>query len=99
MKDKEKFNCDEPNTSNTSSYMEPIGPMCCVLDTESVNLQNGKRQGSVDCFDDTEVACDLLNFTCDSGVTKTLYFRRTGKVLGRKQGNMVAVVSLKVSRS
>lgn len=93
--DKEKSNCDEPNTSNTASYMEPIQPMCCVLDTESVRLQNVKVQGSVDCFDDTEVACDLSNFTCDSGVTKTVYFRRMGKVLERKQGNVVAVVSLK----
>ncbi|KAL3972468.1 hypothetical protein ACER0C_025817 [Sarotherodon galilaeus] len=64
---------------NAASHAEPIRPMCCVLDAESANLQNVKRQGSVDC----------------SGVTKTLYFRRTGKVLGRKRGNMVAVVLLK----
>ncbi|KAL4008342.1 hypothetical protein ACER0C_002194 [Sarotherodon galilaeus] len=72
-----------------------VEPMCCVLDAESADLQISKRQASVDCFSDEDVICDLSRFTCHAGVAKTVYFRRTGRVLGRKRGNMTAVVSLR----
>ncbi|KAL3991788.1 pentatricopeptide repeat domain-containing protein 2 [Sarotherodon galilaeus] len=72
-----------------------VEPMCCVLDAESADLQASRRQGSVDCFSDEDVICDLSRFTCHAGVAKTVYSRRTGRMCGRKRGNMTAVVSLR----
>lgn len=79
----------------TGDTIADVEPMCCVLDTESADLQVSKRPGSVDCFSDVDVICDLSRFTCHAGVAKTVYFRRTARVVSRKRGNMTPVVSLR----
>lgn len=97
VEDKKRSSSAQDGSGDQDSD-EEVEPMCCVLDKESAALQSSKRQGSVDCFSEADVICDLSRFTCEPPVAKTVYFRRTGRVLGQKRGNMIAVVSLRESQ-
>lgn len=97
-KDRSSSTQDGSGGQEPGEAMEQIQPMCCVLDEESKNLQISKRQGSVDCFSAEEVICDFSRFKAGPHVTQTVYFRRMGRVLGRKRGNLIAVVSMRESQ-
>lgn len=98
-KDKERATQSTQDSGGDQDMLsDTIQPMCCVLDKESEALQIGKRSGSVDCFSDEEILCDLTRFKVNAPVSKTMYVRRTGRVLGRKRGNLIAVVSPRESQ-
>ncbi|KAF0021722.1 hypothetical protein F2P81_026025 [Scophthalmus maximus] len=51
----------------------------------------------MDCFDQSQVKCDLTRFEYDKdcGDARMVYFRRSGKALDGKRGNLLAVVALR----
>lgn len=73
------------------SRMEEIAPMCCVLSTAAEMVMT-PRETRVDCFTDNEVICDLKHFHYENSGTRTVYFRRSCKVLDGKRVNLVPVV-------
>lgn len=72
--------------------VSPVQPMCCIYDALSIKQNNTKRETSVDCFDDKQILQDVSHFSCVSGVTKTVYFRRSGKILNGVRTNLLLVV-------
>ncbi|KAF0029329.1 hypothetical protein F2P81_018434 [Scophthalmus maximus] len=82
-----------------ASHLGDIQPMCCAPEPPGGDsgCKRKKREASVDCFDESQVKCDLTYFEYDKdcGDARMVYFRRSGKVLNGKRGNLLAVVALR----
>ncbi|TKS65579.1 hypothetical protein D9C73_028404 [Collichthys lucidus] len=93
LRAEDKFLSTQSNKDALVSHIEEIHPMCCVVGTGDIFKK--MRDSRLDCFTEAQVICKLTNFHYGSGGTRTVYFRRSSKVVNGKRGNMVPVVALR----
>ncbi|KAE8277611.1 hypothetical protein D5F01_LYC24396 [Larimichthys crocea] len=93
LRAEDKFLSTQSNKDALVSHIEEIHPMCCVVGTGDIFKK--MRDSRLDCFTEAHVICKLTNFHYGNGGTRTVYFRRSSKVVNGKRGNMVPVVALR----
>lgn len=93
LRTSDKSPCTQSNNDALVSRMEEIHPMCCVLGTALAEKK--MREASVDHFTEDQVRCNLKHFHYKNGGTRTVYFRRSSKLLDGKRVNLVPVVALR----